>query len=479
MSDADRDATPAQPAPAATPKPFDLEFRPDSYLIPDSPVEFAVMRLRGWLRRNEVRALMAAGDIDGADRLRSVAERTPDRLPPWKERQIPDMVGEYLPALAADEVELFRITRGVPFQDVTSVRACPERGGWTVRVLDEQGNDYRTPQSWYSRPLALKECIEFVEAAECESRQPGLVFGTLEALWHAKPGKATRKRMQLLRRLHRFESGFYPELVRWFEQGVESWCEEQWAFERLGAEERRELRAFQREERSAARGVAVAKPRKPRRAASAPPVAKPDESDPWVQYQRAMERVLLAGEDMEARARFAGLRAGQKEPGGRAWAGWIFGMIAERAGRFDMAAEFYQRGRVDGTTDVDVDYWLHNNAGYSLVKLGLHAEAEALCRHATRTVPGRYNAWKNLGLALAGQGRAVDAARAYLTAIRACPSERRAASHLCELFPEHADLLEREVPELVAPIAEWRRWRLKAADPGRGTAARTDAPQQG
>lgn len=473
MSDADRDAMPVQPDPAGdpprpTPKPFDLEARPDSYLIPDSPVEFAVMRLRGWLRRNEVRALMAAGDIDGADRLRSIAEGTPDRLPPWNERQIPDMVGEYLPALAAEEVELFRITRGAPFQDVTSVRARPERGGWSVCVVDERGNDYRTPLSWYARPLSHRELIELVDAAECGPGRPGLVFGTLEALWHAKPGRATRKRMQLLRGLHRFESGFYPELVRWFEQGVESWCEEQWAFERLEAEERRELRAFQREERSAARGGAAAKPRKPKRAAKATAVAGPDENDPWIQYQRAMERVLLAGEDMEARVRFAGLRAAQTEPGGRAWAGWIFGMIAERAGRFDMAAEFYQRGRLDGTTDAEVDYWLHNNAGYALVKLGLHSEAEGLARDATRKMPGRYNAWKNLGLALAGQGRAVEAARAYLTAMRACPTERRAESHLCELLPDHADAIESELPELAPMIADWRQWRLQQAEqPGR------------
>jgi tetratricopeptide (TPR) repeat protein len=450
-------------------KPFDLGFRPDSYLVPDSPADFAVLGLRGWLRRRQVRDRLAAGDAEGAHELVARPERTLATLPSWDQRELPEMVGEYLPALASGEVELFRFQLRDRWE-VTSVRARPMRGGWELRVVDEHRRHYFAPRAWYAQPLTLAELIAFTDSAGYDLEHPGLVFGLLERTLAEAGGVASAELLRTLRELHEIESSFYPELVRWYEEAVAAWCEAQ-VF-RTGGPARARSKP----------GEPGASDSKPRPTPGAPPASTPqasgegsraesashppttrESSDPFILYQREMERIMRAGEDDEARAHFETVRAHQDARGGRAWAAWIFGMAAERAGRFDLAHEFYASGRTDGTSDGQVDYWLHNNDGYSLHKLGRDTEAEPLCRHATEALPERYNAWKNLGLSLAGQARVVEAARAFLTAMRACPTEQRARSHLMDLLPDHADTIAREVPELAAFVEQWRKWQRSGA----------------
>jgi len=91
--------------------------------------------------------------------------------------------------------------------------------------------------------------------------------------------------------------------------------------------------------------------------------------------------------------------------------------------------------------------------GQLLEQQDRHAEAEAHTRAAIAIDPKRHNAHKNLGLALAGQGRLVQAAHCLLEADRRCPGDARARRHLVELLGEYPELLEAD-PALAAACRE-------------------------
>ena len=78
-------------------------------------------------------------------------------------------------------------------------------------------------------------------------------------------------------------------------------------------------------------------------------------------------------------------------------------------------------------------YFLCNNLGYCLNQFGRHAEATSFCRAAIEINPKRHNAYKNLGVALQGQGEYSKAADAYIEATRICPRDGRALNHLEEM----------------------------------------------
>ena len=92
------------------------------------------------------------------------------------------------------------------------------------------------------------------------------------------------------------------------------------------------------------------------------------------------------------------------------------GQLLEQQDRYAEAEAMYARGLALPTAPAEVAYFLHNNRGYCLNILRRHVEAEAQCRAAIAIDPTRHNAHKNLGLALAGQGRYGEAARCLLEA---------------------------------------------------------------
>jgi predicted DNA-binding transcriptional regulator YafY len=101
----------------------------------------------------------------------------------------------------------------------------------------------------------------------------------------------------------------------------------------------------------------------------------------------------------------------------------------------------------------EVWYFLNNNLGYCLNKIGRHAEAEKYCREAIGMQPRYHNAYKNLGIALEGLGRYADAASSYIYAARACPEDPRALAHLQNLLAAHGEVLD-EVPDILAQLHE-------------------------
>jgi len=119
------------------------------------------------------------------------------------------------------------------------------------------------------------------------------------------------------------------------------------------------------------------------------------------------------------------------------------GCMAEQVNDFNRAIREYRTGLNYPTDDFDTAYFLRNNLGYSLVQIGEYAEAELYCRQAIEIDPHRYNAHKNLGLALQGQGHYCEASVSLeRAAIISDKFDRRAFIHYMDLCEEHPEVLE-------------------------------------
>jgi tetratricopeptide (TPR) repeat protein len=119
------------------------------------------------------------------------------------------------------------------------------------------------------------------------------------------------------------------------------------------------------------------------------------------------------------------------------------------------AAEEYRKALAADATAWNLRYSANNNLGYVLVQLGDHDQATSHCRMAIAIEPKRYNAHKNLGLALQGQGFWSDAARCFIEATQLCPGNARAWQHLEHLLQAKPNLLRHD-PELGRLIADMR-----------------------
>jgi Tfp pilus assembly protein PilF len=161
----------------------------------------------------------------------------------------------------------------------------------------------------------------------------------------------------------------------------------------------------------------------------------------------------MVGRPEAAMAGVSRLLAGTGDPEKRAGGYLALGQLLEQQHRFADAAAMYATGLETGAVTGEVGYFLHNNQGYCLNALGRHGEAEACCRAAIALDPRRHNAYKNVGIALAGQGRVPEAAQALLEADRRCPADPRARRHLVDLLQAHADVLEAD-PVLAAACRE-------------------------
>jgi hypothetical protein len=148
-----------------------------------------------------------------------------------------------------------------------------------------------------------------------------------------------------------------------------------------------------------------------------------------------------AGRHDEATACVNRCLADTRDPAKQAAGCLGLGQLLEQQDRYAEAEAMYAHGLQIPTAAAEVAYFLHNNRGYCLNLLGRHAEAEADCRAAMAIDPARHNAYKNLGLALAGQERLGEAARCLLEADRRCPGDGRARRHLAELLAESPEIL--------------------------------------
>lgn len=143
------------------------------------------------------------------------------------------------------------------------------------------------------------------------------------------------------------------------------------------------------------------------------------------------------------------------------------GQVAEARNQYDAAIDFYTRGLTFRTQDKFVKYLLHNNTGYCLNVQEKYRAAESYCRLAIEIDSTRANAFKNLGLSLAGQNDLVGAAWAWIEATKADAKDARALIFLKQLIVDHPEVVSR-FPGLWSEVAARSEAVENALREGRG-----------
>lgn len=118
------------------------------------------------------------------------------------------------------------------------------------------------------------------------------------------------------------------------------------------------------------------------------------------------------------------------------------GCTAESKQDFSAAVRFYREALALKPIARNIGwYFIHNNLGFSLNKLGQFNEGEKYCRTAIELIPLRTNGHKNLGIALAGQGHLRDAAKSFVAATKANAGDGRSYELLKDLLLQHPELM--------------------------------------
>ena len=108
------------------------------------------------------------------------------------------------------------------------------------------------------------------------------------------------------------------------------------------------------------------------------------------------------------------------DPEDRAYCYLILGQLAEKSRKYSAALEHYAKGIELRPSDKRTAYFLYNNTAHCLNRQGRYAEAERNCRLAIDIDSQVANAFKNLGVSLAGQRDPAGAFRAHIEALRRC-----------------------------------------------------------
>jgi tetratricopeptide (TPR) repeat protein len=116
------------------------------------------------------------------------------------------------------------------------------------------------------------------------------------------------------------------------------------------------------------------------------------------------------------------------------------GQSMEQVGDFPAAIRYYREAFALEPLNTSVWYLINNNLGFSLNTLGQFVEGESYCRAAINIDPRRPNAFKNLGIALRGQGRLAEAGQCFIQSTQANASDTRSLALLEELLARHPEL---------------------------------------
>lgn len=147
-----------------------------------------------------------------------------------------------------------------------------------------------------------------------------------------------------------------------------------------------------------------------------------------------------SGQHEKALARLRELMALLPDPEEKASCVFTMGQAMEQVGDYPNAIRYYREAFALEPTSTFTWYFIHNNLGYSLNTLGQFIEGEDYCRKAIVIDPARSNAYKNLGMALSGQGRFAEAARAYVASTQVNAADSRAFYLLQNLVQHHPEL---------------------------------------
>jgi tetratricopeptide (TPR) repeat protein len=116
------------------------------------------------------------------------------------------------------------------------------------------------------------------------------------------------------------------------------------------------------------------------------------------------------------------------------------GQMMESARDYQAAVQYYKEALALEPVQTDVWYFINNNLGFSLNTLGQFAEGEKYCRKALEVNPNRQNAYKNLGIALAGQEDYAGAAQCFVAATQVNAADPRSFELLRDLARDHPEL---------------------------------------
>jgi len=132
------------------------------------------------------------------------------------------------------------------------------------------------------------------------------------------------------------------------------------------------------------------------------------------------------------------------------------GQTMEKMKEYQAAISFYSQALSLGPTNTPTWYLINNNLGFCLNHFERYVDAEKYCRVAIGIDPERPNAYKNLGISLAGQGQYAEAARNYVLATRVQAADGRALKLLEQLFQDHSEI-NREFPDILDQVEQCRQ----------------------
>jgi len=162
-----------------------------------------------------------------------------------------------------------------------------------------------------------------------------------------------------------------------------------------------------------------------------------------------------AGRQRQAQAYLERYIANTDDPEKRAGCYLRLGQLMEQIRDYESATSFYSRAFVLEPESTRTWYLIHNNLGFCFNHFGRYSEAEGYCRSAIKIDPSRHNAYKNLGVSLAGQGDFANAAENLIRATKANASDGRALKLLEQLLVEHPEV-RAEMPDIEERIQACR-----------------------
>jgi hypothetical protein len=191
-----------------------LAFRPKSYFWPLGLETHLLARIKGAERKEIVRRLIDAGDLNSVPEL-ILQSALSDDVRQVLGRIHPAMMGgEYLPNLTSNEVEIARIRIASTTQDVTSVYARRGKNRIYYRMVDEYegGSLSKRRTRTSTRPLTLRALETFFNGAWS-------IFDVLEGNF----GDDDYVIEDMLA-FTRVESQFYPQIAVLYRRRIEAWA---------------------------------------------------------------------------------------------------------------------------------------------------------------------------------------------------------------------------------------------------------------
>jgi len=142
------------------------------------------------------------------------------------------------------------------------------------------------------------------------------------------------------------------------------------------------------------------------------------------------------------------------------------GQLAEQVGQPEPAISFYREALAQKSENFKTNYFIHNNLAYCLNIRGEFEKAIQHCQAAIKLDPSRPNAFKNLGVSLAGLGRYTEAVHMWIKATHVDVSDPRAFDLLEQLIRDHRESVLKEIPDIDEQVEACRR-AIQTAKTGR------------